>query len=107
MTTEQIRKKIHTTGYGIFENGLKIEYTWHETRDDTGKLRTLILTPKEATEELKSMGEIETDDWEWVGDNYILSQHDAIQLVIRHEYAKSLDNDMNLLEIDKALDALK
>src|SRR5687767_13528954 len=98
MTTEQIRKKIHTVGYGLFANGLRVLYTWFEKRNSKGENRTLTLTANEAIDELKAMGEIETDDWEWIGDNYILSQYDAIQLVIRHEYAKSLDNDMNLLE---------
>jgi hypothetical protein len=107
MTTEQIRKSIHTTWYGIFENGIRVEYTWHDTRDSKGTQRTLTLLSTEAIEELKAMGEIEIEDWKWVSDNYILSQYDAIQLVIRHEYAKSLDNDITLLEMDKALDALK
>jgi hypothetical protein len=107
MTTEQIRKNIHVAGYGLYDLGLKVSYTWYSTRNEKGEERTLILVRPEALEELNAMGEVNTNDWEWIADNYNLSQWDALNLVIRHEYRQSVKSDTSMLEIDKALEELK
>jgi len=107
MTMEQIREKIHVSGYGLYDRGLRVVYKWYENRNDEGDERNLVLMTKKAIEELKSMGEIETDDWEWITDNYVFSQWAALNLAIRHEYAKSIEQDTSMLIIDHVINALK
>lgn len=108
MTTEQIRKNIHVSGYAIHDNGLKVYYTWYKDRNEEGEARTLILVKKEAIVELIAIGEIDSfAGWDEFRDKWIFSQWDALRLVERHEYRKSLETDTNMLELDKALEAFK
>ena len=107
MTTEEIRKSIHVNGYGLYDHGIKVYYTWYKNRNDKGKERVLILCEKDAIDDLKSMGEIDTDNWDWVADNYIFSQWDALNLVIRYKLAESIEKESGMLAIDKAVENLK
>lgn len=124
MTIDHIRNCIKVNYYQCHAIGVLIQYWWSTKTSEAWEEKELSLNPEDFLIELKSMGEIE--DWlrdessrlvikigvEWIHwgafiDKYIFSQYDAIQLVIRYEYAKSLESDTNMLEIDKALEALK
>ncbi len=123
MTTEQLRKNITVSDFGIDEKGIKIYYRNHPKPNWRSPELVLHLPPKEAAIELRAIGEIDSCDdwpndilitigtramiWEMFASKFILSQWDALNLVIRHEYKKSLEEDINLLEIDSALAAIK
>ncbi len=97
-------------GYSISAIGIYI--TYEETfTNPVADNKHYELNPLDSIIELIDMGAIDSDllskSWEEIHKTYKLSQYDAICLVVRHEYKKSLENDMNLLEIDKALEALQ
>lgn len=121
MTTEQIRKSIHVSSYGLYEKGLKVEYKWYENKEDEGEERTLILLAQDAVLELTALGEIDNYvyyplviywnntgmEWDEFTNKYILSQWDALNLVIRHELAKEIEKEDGMLNLTKAIDNLK
>jgi hypothetical protein len=45
--------------------------------------------------------------WPWFVRNYKICQWEALAIAIRHEEEKELTNDMNMLELDSAINALK
>lgn len=106
MTIEQIREKIHVSGYGLYDRGLRVVYKWYGNRNDKGDERNLVLMTKEAIEELKSIGEIETDDWEWIADNYVFNQWAALNMVIRYEHTKAIEQEIDNSDIGKAINNL-
>jgi hypothetical protein len=125
MTTEQIRKNITVTDFRILNNGIYIDY-WNKPLNVANFQKTLNLTPIQAITELEKIGSIKRFDanpmriwwdspkgaacdarWEQFCTTFILSQYEAITLVVRHEYEQSLKSDMNLLELDKTLEALR
>jgi hypothetical protein len=87
----------------------------------------LILSPEETVKELLCIGSIEAFDlgerikvrwkefreqavtWGWPVFilSFHLSQWEALSIAIRHEAEKELANDINMLEMDSALNALK
>ena len=124
MTTEQLRKLIKVTHWMIGEKGLSISY---ERTDVKPISRHLVLNPESTLKELFAIGSIEAFD---LGDNlqvrweelpnqsvtwgwkvfimaFILSQWEALSIVLRHEAEQELNNDINMIELDAALDALK
>lgn len=116
MTTEQLRKEIKVVSYGIFDTGIYIGYTCK------GGTKHIALDPEESARQLSAIGSIDsyrTDivfsinmdglDFNWTTFliNFKLSQWEALTLAIRYEAEKELENDANLLEMDKAIEALK
>mgnify|MGYP001565878748 FL=1 len=109
MTTEEIRKQVMVTNWHIKSEGLHIVYQKWNNESLFFEYQDLKIPPEEALKELYAICSIDekTDNWHWVHSHYILSQWDALNLVIRHEYKKSLEQDSNMLEMDKAIEALK
>ena len=109
MTTEQLRKEIEVTNRHLTPKGIHIVYLKWNAETLFMDYVDLNLSEEESISELRSIGEIdeETDNYGWIKENYILSQWDALSLVIRHEYAKSLEVDTNMLEMDAAITAIK
>src|SRR5687768_18151583 len=107
MTTEQIRKCIKITHFYSYDNGIHIMYDWSTKPSEAWEPKELSIKPKELLEELSSIGEInmygaaiEYNDelyntWLRFSEVWIFSQYDALNLVIRHEYKKSLESDVN------------
>lgn len=125
MTTEQIRKSIHVNYYGISDTGIFITYTTTKS-SETYSPEHVKLSPIQTLQQLERIGSITKFDanpikvwwetpkgtsiecgWDEFHATFTLSQYEAITLVVRHEYEQSLKGDMDLLEIDKALEALK
>lgn len=125
MTTEQIRKNITVTGFRINDIGICIDY-WSKPLHTANFQRNLQLTPVQSLTELEKIGSINRftanpirvwwdspkgtpleATWELFLTTFYLSQYEALTLIVRHEYEQSLKNDMHLLEMDKALEALK
>jgi hypothetical protein len=124
MTTEALRKVIKVTYWMIGEKGLSISYV---REDHNPQSLHLILDPEETVKELLCIGSIEAFDlgekiqvrWEEFPNKFVtwgwpvfilgfkLCQWEALSIVIRHEEEKELANDMNMLELDAAIDALK
>lgn len=115
MTTEQLRKEISVSDYLLYDRGIIITYFRNGTEH-------LYLNPEQTAIHLQAIGSIHS----WVSDpfyiyteedkkinwiafykNFVLSQWEALTLVIRHEMGKELEKDTKLLEMDKAIEALK
>lgn len=126
MTTEQIRKNISVNTYFIVNAGLLITYFTDPQYKLADSCNTYSLPPIQTLQLLEKIGSIkkfEADpirvwwdtvkgtavhgSWEVFCNHFVLSQYEALNLIIRHEYEQSLKSDMNLLEMDKALEALK
>ncbi|SRR6266540_935543 len=121
MTTEQLRKQIHVLDYCINEEGIEIKYIRYADGDELGTKKTVWLNPEETARQLSIIGSI--DSWEsdifllnyenkqfpWLPfvNTFELSQWEALTLAIRHEMAIEVEKDDNLLEMDKAIEALR
>jgi len=116
MTTEQLRKEISVYNFGLSKIGIYVGYA------QNGVTKTLTFTPEETAIQLQAIGSIhswvaepfyiyiEEDkkvNWTAFYKNFVFSQWEALTLVIRHELGKELEKDTNLLEMDKAIEALK
>jgi hypothetical protein len=118
MTTEQLRKVIKVTDWNLNSTGLTVSY---EREDHAPKSLHLILSPQETLKELSIVGSIEEVNepglmafwrscwyyWPQIILNYKLGQWEALLIAIRHESAKELNNDVAMLEMDSAIEALK
>lgn len=121
MTTEQLRKQIHVLEYDLSEEGIKISYVRYTDALELGTKYVLLIKPKKAARRLSDIGSIDSykEDafhlfwkgnhysWEMFVHEFTLSQWEALTLVIRYEYEKELKNDVNLLEMDKTIEALR
>jgi hypothetical protein len=124
MTTDQIRKNITVMGFVLIETGIYISYV--NSCYSKNKVRNLNLSPNESLASLKQIGAIDEFEanpinifwespkgtaiqckWEEFWTTFTFSQYEAITLVVRHEYEQYLQSDLTLLEMDKALEALK
>ena len=124
MTTEEIRKVIIVRNWVLTPHGLSIDY---DRTDEKGLSSSLFLSPEKTLKELSIVGSVEdyilegnnkewpskafmNDEWysfpQFIGI-YRMCQWEALSIVIRHEEEKELANDMNMLELDAALNALK
>ncbi len=118
MTTEALRKVIKVTSWFFDENGLTILY---ERADSTPQQSKVFLNIPETLKVLWTSGSLDdyngiTDmgllDGNWYSYHHLMllykmCQWEALAIVIRHEEEKELANDMNLLELDAAINALK
>jgi len=124
MTTEALRKVIKVTDWSLTKDGLTISY---EREDHNPKSLHLILTSDETLKELSIVGSLEdfilegnNKDWpskafmddQWhtfphFAASYKMCQWEALAIAIRHEEENELANDMNMLEFDAAINALK
>ena len=126
MTTDQIRKNVTVNKFHVSTDGIFITYinkpigiATYELTLNLNKFQSAI-----ALERIGSINKFEANPhlriwwdspkgaaldayWEQFCTTFTLSQYEAITLVVRHEYEQSLQSDMNLLEIDKALEALR
>jgi hypothetical protein len=94
-------------------------YDWSTKPSEAWEPKELNINPKQLLEELSDIGEINIygteiefnevifDTWLDFIEKWVFSQWDALNLVIRHEYKKSLESDVNMLGIDSALKAFK
>lgn len=128
MTTEQLRKEIEVANWHINYAGISITY-YRTYSNKTNPIPIDIkLNPEECARQLSAIGSIDswTKDgnglqlrweeeinrpatWEWKVFclAFKLSQWEALTLAIRYEAEKELENDANLLGMDKAIEALK
>ncbi len=116
MTIEQIRKDVKVLHYYITQTGVYITYwKWNKETDHWDE-KTYSKNTDDAVDELISAGVFEETDKNMLSDYFkgldtmatpTLSQWDALHLVIRHEYAKSIEQDTSMLIIDHAVEALK
>jgi hypothetical protein len=119
MTTETLRKAIIVQKWSLNHKGMTVSY--ERTDGHLPKTLHLILSPLETVKRLYSMacidgyndaGELKVDSggvtysWDSFTLNYKTCQWEALNIAIKHEGGKELDNDINMLEIDSALKAL-
>jgi hypothetical protein len=121
MTTEALRKDIYVTGWRLTDAGLTISY---ERETHLPKSLHLILSPDETIRELTVIGSIDSAEyyggshmainyneacysWNGILEVYKTCQWEALSIAIRHEEVKELANDMSMLELDSAINALK
>jgi hypothetical protein len=121
MTTEEIRKVIIVRNWVLTHKGLSISY---ERTDAMPFIKSTLFLSPEATIRalyvLACIDEFIFDNDEWVIEingasftwdsfviNYKTCQWESLQIAINHEAEKELANDMNMLELDAAIDALK
>ena len=119
MTTEQLRKVIEVVSWSFNHKGLSISY---QRTDQEPKNIHYILSPLGTVRALYAMacidgyndvGELQIDingvlySWDGFILKYQLCQWDALNIAIRHEAEKELNNDINILEFDSAINALK
>lgn len=100
MTIQQLREHITVFKYFIFQDCAVIEYYFKTEK------KALSLLFDQLKISLFAIGSI--DDSELISlKEYTLSQWDALNLAIRHEYELHLESDDNLLDITAAMDKLK
>lgn len=121
MTTEALRKIITVRGWMIVPDGISVSY--ERIEENQSKIFHLLLSSEETAHALLSMACIDgyllengTLIIEYEGVNYTWGnfaiiyrtcQWEALTIAIRHEAEKELKNDMNMLELDSALSALR
>lgn len=101
MTTQQLRQSIQVISFHSHSDGCNIKYIMD------GQVRTLCYNDIAMLKELTEIGSVDEDitPEEWA--DYNLSQWDALNLVIRHEYAKGVDEEIENSDIGKSIDKLK
>ncbi len=125
MTNDKLRKQIHVVEYNLTKEGIEIKYIRFTDGDELGTKKTIWLNPEETARQLSIICSI--DSWEsqpfqiyidnvndtfpvdWItfSAKFILSQWEALTLAIRHEMSIEIEKDSNLLEMDKAIEALR
>ncbi len=121
MTTEALRKVITVRNWVLTHKGLSVSYE----RTDAMPYKEFhwILSPEGTLRALYTQSCIDfyslVDDewivemngasytWDNFAANYRTCQWEALQIAINHEASKELDKDMNMLELDAAINALK
>lgn len=120
MTTDQLRKSITVKAWMIDTDRIDISYDYIDTNSKKHEL-TIFLPANRAAHFLSSYGDIDVvsndpltivwDDkeyiWEQFALKYKLSQYEALRIAIAYEYEKHLESDVNLLEMDAAIAAIK
>ena len=120
MTTDQLRKSITLTNWAMNSQGICMDFYFLETNYEKS-IHHIFLPITRAAEYLQQIGEIDILSekpltivwvdkeytWEQFIKEYNFSQYDAFRLVVKYEYEKVLANDVAMLEMDKAIEALK
>jgi len=113
MTLDKIRRLITVLEYTFHPAGIEIKYRMH------GEIHVLKLNITSSLSHLDLNSVIDSvegetaiiDDkqysWGLLITTHTLSQWDALNIVARYEYGGEIEKDSNLLEIDRALAALK
>lgn len=98
MTIHDLRGMVHVTTWINDDTGATIYYdVMGDTRAATCNISSLL-------SELIAISAIESDS-EYL-DNYKLSQWDALNLAIRHEYAKFIEADIENSDIGKSINKI-
>jgi len=120
MTTELSRKVVTVTNWSLNHKGMTVSY--ERTDGKLPKTLHLILSPVETARYLYSMACIDgykdttelmiqndgvSYSWGNFALNYKTCQWEALQIAIWHEAEKELENNINMLELDSAINALK
>lgn len=95
MTTDQIRKAVKVTDYYMNHTGIYIKYQWNDLTDGRFESKSLNLTPEDSMRYLRTIGEVDDLELlEWVNfiAGYKISQWDALNIVIRHEFKRSTND---------------
>lgn len=98
MTISELRQQIHVTHFEIQGPRTRLNYR------KEGEWKYLLLPTINIIEELIAIGSIDSVS-EFEG--YQLSQWDGLNLAIRYEYAKTLEEESGMIDINKAIDKLK
>lgn len=98
MTIHDLRKIITIVSFYNDVDKAEFQYLLN------GKSKTLIAYGDSFIDELLIISSI--DERQDIIDGYKISQWDALNLVIRHEYANYMDLDINDLDIGKSIDNL-
>lgn len=118
MTTEALRKVIKVTYWELTANGLTIRY---ERTEQQPIFTSIFLPPAKALKELWISGGLDDYngiscmgllDGNWYDYNllvalYQMCQWECLSIIIRYEAEKDLANDIDMLELDSAINALK
>lgn len=103
MNIYQIRQEVNTNLHYVNANGATILYSRN------GTTNVIKLTHDELIAELKAIGTID-DDTPNVSETFkearILSQWDALNIVIRFEAARDMDKEIDNSDIGKAINKL-
>ncbi len=99
MTIHDLRKIICVLGFAHDNEGGLFNYSFHKQR------RSFHMDIDVLADELIAISSIE--DKQELIDGYNISQWDALNLVIRHEYAKYLEAEIEGSDIGKAINNLK
>jgi len=115
MTTDKLRRLIDVSVYYFTPQGIEINYGFNKERFFL-KLNVLNslehLTATNLLDDYSGVTLLGNADGTWLTwdeliSNNKLSQWDALNIVIRYENEKYILQDTNLLEMDKAIEALK
>jgi len=115
MTTDKLRRLIEVTNYHFKDDGILIRY-WFLNESFVLQLNIISslehLTATNLLDDYNGVTLLGNADgtwitWEELISNNKLSQWDALNIAIRYEEEKQILKDSNLLEMDKAIEALK
>jgi hypothetical protein len=117
MLIQTIRRNTHVTNFCAVKDTVRISYI--RIRPGITKSMHLIISPLEYLQELDRLAMIDgikdgkaiMDDIEMPFDEFIteypISQWEASQIAISHELGIEIEEDVDSLELDSALNALK
>lgn len=104
MTLQQLRTMVHVSSYSTHIEGARIDYYVDGAEDAK---RMLFLQIPDLCTELVAMGSLDENFTPEQYADYNLSQWDALNIVLRHEYLKALDADAEMMSITNLVDKLK
>lgn len=100
MTTQKLRQSIQIVNFSSHSNGCNIQYIIDR------QVRSLCCDDIAMLKRLTDIGSIDEGihPEEWA--DYNISQWDALNLVIRHEYEKAIEEEVNSSDIGKAINSI-
>lgn len=100
MTTQELRQLIYIVSFHHDSDGCAIKYIFN------GAVNNLIINSFALRDYLEKIGSIEEDIEPESWEDYSISQWDALSIVIRSEYEKIVDKDVNDSDLFSALNKL-